>query len=190
MNSSITVAESNRPGQTAQPGITGSAPVQARSLITELQQSEERLRRFVAQMEASDALYVLDAHGRIAAWNAAAEFLLGYSAEEICGHDHAALYTMEGDFALKPATALRKAARAGIHRERGWRRRRDGSRCELDVLISPLGLPGTEPVGYTVRMRRAATLISPVLLRADSADVENEIAAEAMLGEPPNQRAA
>lgn len=187
MNSSITLGKS-RATRTVPSTAAGAARMTPRSLAAELAQSEERLRRLVAEMDASDALYVVDAHGRIVAWNAAAEFLLGYSAEEICGQDHAALYTMEGDFALKPASALRKAARAGIHRERGWRRRRDGSRCELDVVITPLGRPGTDPAGFTVRMRLAATLLSPVVLLPDA---ENEIAAaQALLGEAHEQRAA
>src|SRR5205823_13308711 len=62
------------------------------------------------------AIFVLDPAGRVASWNAGAEAIKGYAADEILGQHVAVFYTPE-DVALgKPQAQLEAAAREEIGR--------------------------------------------------------------------------
>ena len=84
------------------------------------------------------ALYMLDRRGVIASWNAGAERLKGYTADEIIGQHFSRFYD-EADRAAKiPETALATAEREGRFEAEGWRIRKDGSRFWADVVIDPI----------------------------------------------------
>ena len=73
------------------------------------------------------ATYMLDRNGHVISWNAGAERAKGYTADEIIGHHCEVFYTPEDRAAGRPQRALAAAAAEGIHREEGWRVRKDGS---------------------------------------------------------------
>jgi PAS domain S-box-containing protein len=72
----------------------------------------------------------------VATWNAGAERLEGYRAEEILGHSFARFYPPEDLANGKPARELAAAAVDGRFEDEGWRVRKDGSRFWANVVIT------------------------------------------------------
>ncbi|HEV8110981.1 MAG TPA: PAS domain S-box protein, partial [Burkholderiales bacterium] len=100
-----------------------------------LRDSEERFRLLVESVK-DYAIFMLDPDGRVLSWNAGAELIKGYRAEEIIGEHFSKFYPPEaGDF---PAQELRAAVAAGRFQDEGWRVRKDGSRFWANVVITPL----------------------------------------------------
>jgi len=91
-----------------------------------LAETEGRFRLMVESV-VDYAIYVLDAQGRVASWNAGAERIKGYRADEIIGQPYSRFYLPEDVAAGKPARDLEVAAREGRVAEEAWRVRKDGS---------------------------------------------------------------
>jgi len=91
-----------------------------------LRESEERFRLLVEGV-ADYAIYLLDPEGRVVTWNAGAERLEGYRAEEILGKPLSTFFTPEDIQRDLPAQALRQAQEEGRALHEGWRVRKDGS---------------------------------------------------------------
>jgi PAS domain S-box-containing protein len=100
-----------------------------------LRESEERFRSFVGKVK-DYAILMLDPEGRIVSWNAGAERIKGYTANEIIGRHFSCFYTPEDIEREHPEEELRAAAATGQYEEEGWRVRRDGSRFFAEVLIT------------------------------------------------------
>jgi hypothetical protein len=100
-----------------------------------LRESDEPFRLLVESVK-DYAIFMLDPDGRVLSWNAGAELIKGYRAEEIIGEHFSKFYPPEaGDF---PAQELRAAVAAGRFQDEGWRVRKDGSRFWANVVITPL----------------------------------------------------
>jgi PAS domain S-box-containing protein len=84
------------------------------------------------------AIFMLDCQGNVLNWNAGAERLKGYRAEEIIGKHCSCFYPQEEQNAGNPAEGLKKAAAEGRVSYEGWRIRKDGSRFWADVIITAL----------------------------------------------------
>ncbi len=84
------------------------------------------------------AIFMLDPQGNILSWNAGAERLKGYQAEEITGSNFSCFYSEEERNEGKPAAELEKAAAEGRFECEGWRVRKDGSRFWANVIITAL----------------------------------------------------
>jgi PAS domain S-box-containing protein len=102
-----------------------------------LKESEETLRLLVEGVK-DHAIFLLDPDGRVQSWNAGAERLHGYVAEELLGRSADIFYTEEDIAAGKPDTELAIARHAGSSADTGWRVRRDGARFWADVTITAL----------------------------------------------------
>jgi PAS domain S-box-containing protein len=113
----------------------------------ELIESEARFRRMV-QAVVDYAIFQLDTEGRIASWNAGAERIKGYTAEEIIGQNFSRFYLEEDQKAGVPARVLETAAREGRFEAEGWRVRKDGSRFWALVVVDPIRNDTGELVGY------------------------------------------
>jgi PAS domain S-box-containing protein len=109
--------------------------------------SEQRFRLLVDGV-ADHAIYTLDPNGNVVDWNAGAQRLKGYSAEEIIGQHFSRFYTEEDRNADVPKRALEAALRDGKHEGDGWRVRKDGSRFWSSVIISPLRDASGRLVGF------------------------------------------
>ena len=94
------------------------------------------------------AIFMLDAHGRVASWNAGAEEIKGYHRDEVLGEDMAIFYTAEDRAAGRPQRLLAAARSAGRVEDEGWRVRKDGTRFWADVIVTALSDPDGELVGY------------------------------------------
>jgi len=84
------------------------------------------------------AIFMLDPSGNVATWNAGAEVIKGYRADEIVGRHISIFYTPEDVAAGKPQALLAAAVAEGRVEEEGWRVRKDGSRFWADVVITPI----------------------------------------------------
>jgi PAS domain S-box-containing protein len=111
------------------------------------------------------AIFVLDPEGVIRTWNAGAERLKGYTAEESVGRHFSMFYPPDDIAAGKPQQMLEAAARDGRVEDEGWRVRRDGTLFWADVIITALRDPAGTLVGFakvtrdlTERLRAEETL--------------------------------
>ncbi|HEX2168121.1 MAG TPA: PAS domain S-box protein, partial [Longimicrobiales bacterium] len=115
------------------------------------QENESRFRLLVESI--SDyAVFMLDAHGRVMSWNAGAERIKGYTADEIIGRHFSVFYPMADQHSGRPAGVLRSALRDSRHEEDGWRVRKDGTQMWANVVIYPVMEDG-ELLGFTKVVR-------------------------------------
>ena len=115
-----------------------------------LQESEDRFLRLMRGAK-DYALYMLDAAGNIASWNAGAERIEGYKAEEIIGQHLSTLYeTADRAHAFQN---LETAALVGRAEEEGLRVRRDGSTFWASVVLSSIHDSAGGLVGFAKIIR-------------------------------------
>jgi PAS domain S-box-containing protein len=108
-----------------------------RQAIEELRASEERFRLLVESVT-DYAIFMLDPQGRITTWNAGAQRMKGYRAEEIVGQHFRVFYPPEQQAIGHPEHELELAVRDGRYEEEGWRVRQDGTRFWANVVITAL----------------------------------------------------
>ncbi|MGN6319478.1 PAS domain-containing sensor histidine kinase [Trinickia sp.] len=108
---------------------------------------EERYRAMVDSVK-DYAIFLLDAKGRIATWNAGAERIKGYSAREIIGRHFSVFYPPEVAARGYPEEELRHASELGRWEDEGWRVRKDGSRFWANVVITALRDATGEVMGF------------------------------------------
>jgi PAS domain S-box-containing protein len=102
-----------------------------------LRESEERYRMLVDGVEVY-AIFMMDPQGQILSWNAGAERIKGYSAEEIIGHNFSCFFPPEDIERGRPEEVLRMTAASGRREEQGMRVRKDGSRFLASVTFTAL----------------------------------------------------
>jgi PAS domain S-box-containing protein len=105
-----------------------------------LRESEERFRLLVGSVK-DYAIFMLDPTGHVLTWNVGAEFIKGYSAEEIIGSHFSRFYPPEAVQRGLPEAELRGATLQGRYEDEGWRVRKDGSRFWANVVISAVRNP-------------------------------------------------
>jgi len=101
----------------------------------ELRQSEERFRALVTAVR-DYAIYMLDPEGNVASWNAGAQGIKGYTADEIIGQNFRVFYPEDEQANGHPEHNLELAMRDGSYAEEGWRVCKDGSRFWASVVIT------------------------------------------------------
>ncbi|MBB2719224.1 MULTISPECIES: ATP-binding protein [Rhizobium] len=121
-------------------GNLGQALADASVLLkkreADLTESEERFRQLVEGV--SDyGIFGLDPDGGVVSWNAGAERITGYQAEEIVGQHFSRFYPAETRETF-PGEELSKAALHGRTEAEGWRLRKDGSRFWSHVVVTAL----------------------------------------------------
>ena len=102
-----------------------------------LRESEQRFRLLVQGVH-DYAIYMLDAEGYVSNWNAGAEAIKGYTADEIVGRHFSLFYTPEDRASGKPQEALRTAIREGKFAGEAQRVRKSGERFWASVVIDPI----------------------------------------------------
>ena len=104
--------------------------------------------RLLVEAVRDNAIFLLDPRGRVVSWNAGAERIKGYAAEEILGQEFSRFYEPDDIAAGLPARALARATREGRFQGRGWRVRKDGGRFYAQVTITALFDPSGQLIGY------------------------------------------
>ena len=110
--------------------------------------SDERFRLLVEGIH-DYAIFMLDTEGRVASWNAGAERIKGYRAEEIIGQHFSRFYPAEDVQAGKPEMELREAEAQGRFEDEGWRVRKDGSKFWANVIITAVRGKAGDLVGFS-----------------------------------------
>jgi len=112
-----------------------------------LRQSEQQFRLLVEGVT-DYAIYLLDSTGRVSSWNAGAQRIKGYGAQEIIGEHFSRFYTEEDRRSGLPQRGLEIAAREGRFELEGWRVRKDGSPFWAHVIIDAIRNDQGEVVGF------------------------------------------
>jgi len=94
------------------------------------------------------AIFLLDPSGNVVSWNAGAQRIKGYTADEIIGKHFSTFYPPHEALSDKPANELRIAVATGRYEEEGWRIRKDGTRFWASVVITALHEPDGTLVGF------------------------------------------
>jgi PAS domain S-box-containing protein len=100
-------------------------------------ESEAHLRLLIEGVT-DYAIYLLDTGGHVVNWNAGAERLKGYRADEIIGQHFSWVFTPEDRQNNKPQHLLTAAEAMGRAEDEGWRVRKDGSRFWANAVINAL----------------------------------------------------
>lgn len=107
------------------------------------------------------AIYMLDPQGHVVSWNAGAQRIKGWRAEEVIGKHFSLFFTEQDRLEGKPAMLLERALSTGVAQDEGWRVRKDGTRfwalAALDVIRSAEGeIVGLAKVTRDITDRREA----------------------------------
>jgi PAS domain S-box-containing protein len=97
--------------------------------------SEERIRILVEGVQ-DYAIYMLDPQGKVVSWNAGAQRIKGYAADEIIGRNFSCFYSPEDIARGVPNEELALAAARGRTESERWRVRKDGSRFLASLVIT------------------------------------------------------
>ncbi len=114
---------------------------------TGLRDSDEQFAKLVSGVR-DYAVLLLDRQGSILTWNAGAERIKGYRAEEIIGQHFSRFYTNDAISTGWPAHELDVASTTGRFEDEGWRVRQDGSKFWASVVITALRDESGEVRGF------------------------------------------
>lgn len=129
------------------------------------QPETEWSNRFTTDALVDQAVYMLDADGRITSWNAGAQRLDGLADGGRAGTHFSCLYTEVEREAGVPLKALEQAAREGCSEREGWRIRGDGRRIWAHAIISPMRDCSGNLIGFA-KVTRDITRQREMLLQA------------------------
>jgi PAS domain S-box-containing protein len=106
-------------------------------LMETLQDCEGKYRTLLDEVQ-HYAIFTLDLGGTVVSWNAGAERIKGYTADEIIGHNFSRFFSPDDIKRGRPEEILRMTAVCGRHEEQGWRVRKDGSTFLASVTFTAL----------------------------------------------------
>jgi PAS domain S-box-containing protein len=95
------------------------------------------------------AIFALDPHGMVPSWNAGAERIKGYRADEIIGQNFSRFYLHSDIDQGKPKAELQIAAASGRSEVEHWRVRKDGSRFWANVVITAVRNSSGSLLGFS-----------------------------------------
>ncbi len=185
--------------------VLGDATARKQSEEARLRLAEEEARRRTAEEERKRfhlliegvkdyAILMLDPEGHVASWNAGAEEIAGYRAEEIVGKHFSVFYPSEDVARGKPTHELQRAIAQGRVEDEGWRVRKDGSCFWGNVVIAPMrdedgGLQGfskvTRDLSHRKNLEDAERLLDQVTMTlASSLDISDTLQRASRLAVP------
>jgi len=120
------------------------------------QPAAEPLLQAILESVRDYAIFLLDADGKVATWNAGARAIKKYEPEEIIGQHFSRFYTSADVANGKPQRLLQAAKENGRVEDEGWRVRKDGSHFWADVVITAVTGPDKQLRGF-VKVTRDLT---------------------------------
>jgi len=127
--------------------------IAARARAERMLAESERRFRLMVESVVDYAIFMLDAQGRVASWNAGAQRITGYEAPQIVGQHFSRFYPREEASRAKPQWELEVAAGEGRFEEEGWRVRKDGSSYWANVVITAVRDDSGQLLGYAKVVR-------------------------------------
>jgi PAS domain S-box-containing protein len=116
--------------------------------LTELADISDDPFRLLVQSIVDYAIYILDPTGRVTSWNAGAERIKGFNADEVIGKHFSLFYTEEDRKAGTPDRVLETARREGKFEGEGWRVRKDGTPFWASVVVDAINDEQGKLVGF------------------------------------------
>ena len=107
-------------------------------LLVATDNSAHEAFRLMVESVTDCGIVQLDAQGRVLSWNAGAQIIEGYSAQEIVGQPFSSFYTGPDIELGVPQRELDAAAAAGRCETEGWRSRKDGSAYRARVVLTSI----------------------------------------------------
>ncbi|AVH38130.1 PAS domain-containing sensor histidine kinase [Pseudomonas monteilii] len=109
------------------------------------------------------AIYMLDPAGHVVSWNAGAQRIKGYRADEVIGKHFSLFFTPQDCADGRPERLLRQALEQGVAQDEGWRVRKDGTQfwalAALDVIRDDQGqIIGLAKVTRDITDRRESAM--------------------------------
>lgn len=109
------------------------------------------------------AIYMLDPSGHVVSWNAGAQRIKGYRADEVIGKHFSLFFTHQDCADGRPERLLHQALEQGVAQDEGWRVRKDGTQfwalAALDVIRDEQGqVIGLAKVTRDITDRRESAL--------------------------------
>jgi PAS domain S-box-containing protein len=104
--------------------------------------------RLLVENTSDYAIFMLDPDGFIVSWNAGAQRIKGYTADDIIGKHFSVFYPQEANDRGWPAKELELAKEAGRFEDEGWRVRKDGTLFWANVIITALRDESGRLVGF------------------------------------------
>jgi PAS domain S-box-containing protein len=117
------------------------------SVARAVARSEARFRILVEAIE-DYAVFMLDPDGVVATWNAGAQRIKGYTADEVLGQPIDRFYTAEDLARGHPREVLDRARTQGRYEEEGWRVRKDGTRFWATITLTAVRDPDGALEGF------------------------------------------
>ncbi len=113
-----------------------------------LRESEEKYRMLIEGVR-NYAIFMIDPQGRVISWNAGAERIKGYRADEIIGCHFSRFFSPKDVERGRPGEVLRLTAASERHEEQGMRVRKDGSQFLASVTFTALRDTAGELLGFS-----------------------------------------
>ena len=148
-----------------------------------LSESERRFRLMVESV-VDYAIFMLDSDGRVASWNAGAQRILGYSADQIVGESLSRFYSREELERGKPQVELEAAKAEGRFEQEGWCVRKDGSTFWANAVVTAVRDDTGKLLGFakvtrdlTERNRVEAELIRAKVVAEKASEAKSQFLA-------------
>lgn len=145
-----------------------SAHVIARRIEGSLKESEERYTILVDSLK-DHAVLLLDPFGHIVTWNAGAEKIHGYGAEEVLGDSVSRFYPPEDRESGTMEDTFKSAVLLGSHEKQEWRVKKDGARFWAETVTEAFMDDKKTLLGFSQVLRDITSR-----KRAEDAVVERE----------------
>jgi PAS domain S-box-containing protein len=113
-----------------------------------IRENESRMRMIIEGVR-DYAIFMLDPNGYILNWNAGAERIKGYKAEEVIGKHFSIFYLPKDIENGRPAHNLEMAKKLGRYEDESIRKRKDGSTFWADVVFTALYSDKNELTGFS-----------------------------------------
>ena len=113
-----------------------------------LRESDEQYRLLLDGVH-DHAIFMMDPQGGIISWNAGAERIKGYRADEIVGRNFSCFFPAADIARDRPQEILRMTAASGRHEEQGMRVRKDGSQFLANLTFTALRDPAGNLRGFS-----------------------------------------
>jgi PAS domain S-box-containing protein len=144
-----------KPIQTPQGIVTTSFVrdmTEQRAAMETVRRQDQQLRSIVEAVH-DFSIYLLDRDGKVTIWNPGAEWIMGYTAQEIIGKHYSLFFTEEEQYRDGPSELLRVAVQKGRVDEQSWRVRKDGSRFWGDIVVTAIRDSVGEVTGFAIITR-------------------------------------
>lgn len=119
---------------------------------TVLRRTEDIYRQAIEDIR-DYAIFTVDPDGIVTNWNAGAQHILGYTAEEIVGRDGRKVFTAEDRSKDVPEKELATAATLGRAEDERWHVRKDGSRFWASGIVTAIRNAEGKLIGFSKVMR-------------------------------------